>query len=136
VFESLAKAGAPDSLANGAAGHALETRPRLVAAVDAACEYGARQQRDREQGQGGLFGEVDHSGESSATSTALPNAPAWSESEPLAFEKETLGLYWSGHPVDRYRGELKEFGAKTIAELSDAPLAPAPAEPWGPCGRK
>ena len=136
VFESLAKAGALDSLANGAAGHARETRPRLVAAVDAACEYGARQQRDREQGQGGLFGEVDSSGESSATSTALPNAPAWTEAEQLAFEKETLGLYWSGHPVDRYRGELKEFGAKTIAELSDAPLAAPPAEPWGPGGRK
>ncbi len=58
VFESLAKAGALDSLAAGVAGHARETRPRIVAAVDAACEYGARQQRDREQGQGGLFGEV------------------------------------------------------------------------------
>src|SRR6476660_9361013 len=47
VFESLAKAGALDSLAAGA-GHAREMRPRIIAAVDAACEYGARQQRDRE----------------------------------------------------------------------------------------
>jgi hypothetical protein len=30
----------------------------------------------------------------------------------LSFEKETLGLYWSGHPVDRFAAELKEFGAK------------------------
>src|SRR5215471_1895394 len=52
VFESLAKAGALDSLTTSAGGHARELRPRIITAVDAACEYGARQQRDREQGQG------------------------------------------------------------------------------------
>src|SRR6185295_8585350 len=57
VFESLVKAGALDSLAAGMTGLSRETRPRLAAAVDIACEYGARQQRDREQGQGGLFGD-------------------------------------------------------------------------------
>ena len=66
----------------------------------------------------------------------LPSAPAWTEQEQLAFEKETLGLYWSGHPVDRYRGELKEFGAKAIAELSETPISVEPAETWGPGGRK
>ena len=137
VFESLAKAGALDSLAASIAGHVRETRPRIVAAVDAACEYGARQQRDREQGQGGLFGEVDQADASAngAASIALPNAPAWSEIDQLAFEKETLGLYWSGHPVDRYRNELKEFGSKSIAELAETPVAP-PADTWGPGGRK
>jgi len=137
VFESLGKAGALDSLAAGLVGHPRETRPRIVAAVDAACEYGARQQRDREQGQGGLFGEVEPGGGSdSAVAAALPPAAAWSEMEQLAFEKETLGLYWSGHPVDRYRGELKEFGAKTIAELSETQVSAEPAETWGPGGRK
>jgi DNA polymerase-3 subunit alpha len=137
VFESLAKAGALDSLANGVTGHARETRPRIAAAVDAACEYGARQQRDREQGQGGLFGAVEPEGGNDGAATAtLPQAAAWSEMEQLAFEKETLGLYWSGHPVDRYRGELKEFGAKTIAELSETPVSAEPPEAWGPGGRK
>jgi DNA polymerase-3 subunit alpha len=138
VFESLAKAGALDSLADGVAGHARETRPRIVAAVDAACEYGARQQRDREQGQGGLFGEVQPAaGDANGTAVAiLPAAPAWSEMDQLAFEKETLGLYWSGHPVDRYRGELKELGAKAIAELAETPVSVEPAEAWGPGGRK
>jgi DNA polymerase-3 subunit alpha len=137
VFESLAKAGALDSLAP-APGHARELRPRLIAAVDAACEYGARQQRDREQGQGGLFGLDDSSASSTAAAgpAAMPNAPAWTEQEQLTFEKETLGLYWSGHPVDRYGSELKEFGAKSIAELSETPLSAAPAETWGPGGRK
>ncbi len=136
VFESLAKAGALDSLAAGVTGHPRETRPRLIAAVDAACEYGARQQRDREQGQGGLFGEVEPAGDAQGAVTALPAAAPWTEQEQLAFEKETLGLYWSGHPVDRYRNELKEFGAKTIAELAETPMSPEPAETWGPGGRK
>ncbi len=137
VFESLARAGALDSLAAGIDGPARETRPRIVAAVDAACEYGARQQRDREQGQGGLFGfEAPAPGSEGAPAVALPSAPAWSEQEQLAFEKETLGLYWSGHPVDRYRNELKEFGAKTIAELGETPVSAEPAETWGPGGRK
>jgi DNA polymerase III subunit alpha len=137
VFESLAKAGALDSLAAGVGGHPRETRPRIVAAVDAACEYGARQQRDREQGQGGLFGELEPAaGADEPAVITLPAASAWNEIEQLAFEKETLGLYWSGHPVDRYRGELKEFGAKTIAELSETPVSADPAETWGPGGRK
>ena len=48
---------------------------------------------------------------------ALPDAAAWTEIEQLTFEKEALGLYWSGHPIDRYAADLKEFGAKTIADL-------------------
>jgi DNA polymerase-3 subunit alpha len=138
VFESLAKAGALDSIVDGVAGHPRELRPRLLAAVDAACEYGARHQRDREQGQGGLFGFDDSNPAVDAPTgpTVLSNAAAWTEQEQLAFEKETLGLYWSGHPVDRYRNELKEFGAKAISELADTPLSAAPAETWGPGGRK
>ena len=59
VFESLVKAGAFDSLAGAVTGHPRDVRPRLVAAVDAACEYGARLQRDRSEGQAQLFGGGD-----------------------------------------------------------------------------
>jgi DNA polymerase-3 subunit alpha len=140
VFESLIKAGAFDSLAAGTPYQSLrsaELRPRLLAAVDAACEHGARMQDDRERGQGGLFGEMDHA-DAAGNGTGgmtLPAAAAWTETEQLGFEKETLGLYWSGHPVDRYAAALKEFGAKTVVDLADA--APSPeAETWGPGGRK
>jgi DNA polymerase-3 subunit alpha len=137
VFESLAKAGALDGLASGAAGSSRDIRPRLVAAVDAACEHGARLQRDRSDGQAQLFGGGDDDAGGRGEPVArLPDAAAWTEAEQLAFEKETLGLYWSGHPVDRYRNELKEFGARSIGELSDAPIAAPPADSWGPGGRK
>jgi DNA polymerase-3 subunit alpha len=126
VFESLVKAGAFDSLAQGTDYERLPSvvlRPRLMAAIDGACEYGARAQRDREQGQAQLFGGFDDhvSGSGAAgAALALPDATAWSESEQLAYEKETLGLYWTGHPVDRYAEALREFGARTIVDLADA----------------
>jgi DNA polymerase III subunit alpha len=148
VFESLIKAGAFDSLATGTPRESLPSaalRPRLMAAIDAACEHGARLQEDRERGQGGLFGVFDGDGlgddgrvtvaEDGLHGVPLPNAPAWTESEQLSFEKETLGLYWSGHPVDRYAAALREFGAKTVADLAEAQPS-AESESWGPGGRK
>jgi DNA polymerase-3 subunit alpha len=143
VFESLTKAGAFDSLANGTPYERLPSvalRPRLVAAVDGACEHGARAQRDRDQGQAQLFGGVDdhEAAPGSPGAMLLPETKPWTESEQLAFEKETLGLYWSGHPVDRYATALKDFGAKSVAELADHQPAPRDdaSRGWGPTGPK
>jgi DNA polymerase III subunit alpha len=140
VFESLTKAGAFDSLARGTAYDGLPTlalRPRLLAALDAACDHGARIQRSRESGQDSLFGGADEqAGGAGSAAVILPEATTWTETEQLAFEKETLGLYWSGHPIDRYAAELREFGARNTAELADAPVVVAAAEAWGPGGRK
>ena len=141
VFESLVKAGAFDSI--GRTDEATMVmpsaalRPRLMAAIDAACEHGARHQRDRDKGQAQLFGACTDeaaAGEGSAL-VPLPTAPAWSDAEQLAFEKETLGLYWSGHPTDRHAAELREFGARTTAELMEQDVRPV-ANEWGPGGRK
>jgi DNA polymerase-3 subunit alpha len=141
VFESLTKAGAFDSLAEGTSYDGLPTlqlRPRILAAVDTACEYGARAQRDKEQGQGGLFGpsEDETASASGHNGVTLPEAAPWTETEQLGFEKETLGLYWSGHPVDRYADALKLFGAKSVADLAEAQPAPDSGDSWGPGGRK
>jgi DNA polymerase-3 subunit alpha len=127
VFESLVKAGALDSLAQGTPHAGLSStvlRPRLMAAIDPACDAGARLQRDRDQGQAQLFGAllddpVAGAGGQEGAGVALPDARPWTDAEQLAFEKETLGLYWSGHPVDRYGSALKEFGAKSVAELAN-----------------
>jgi DNA polymerase-3 subunit alpha len=140
VFESLVKAGAFDSLTqNDAALAGLPTtirRARLFAAIDAACEHGARLQRDQIEGQAQLFGGFGDGGEGSSIPPTLPEATPWTEAEQLAYEKETLGLYWSGHPVDRYASELTEYGARTTLELADAQPAPPREEAWGPGGRK
>jgi DNA polymerase-3 subunit alpha len=142
VLESLVKAGAFDSLAAGDRSLAplppAELRPRLLAAIDVACDHGARHQRDRDEGQAQLFGFGDPAHETSgeASKIVLPEAAAWSDTDQLAFEKETLGLYWSGHPVDRHAPDLREFGARSTAELADLPTTAPRADAWGPTGPK
>jgi DNA polymerase-3 subunit alpha len=131
VFESLVKAGAFDSMAAGdstlAALPSAALRARLYAAIDAACDHGARLQRDRSDGQAQLFGGLgeDEAGRQPGSSggPALPAVVPWTDAEQLSYEKEALGIYWSGHPVDRYANELKEFGAKRIAELAEAQVS-------------
>jgi DNA polymerase-3 subunit alpha len=52
----------------------------------------------------------------------FPNIPDWSISKKLSIEKDTLGFYISGHPLDRYRAEMAAFGTvdtQSIAELKD-----------------
>jgi len=140
VFESLTKAGAFDSLAAAdpsvAGQPSASIRPRLIAAIDAACEHGARLQRDKSEGQAQLFGgfgDDDHQADN--TQASLPSAIPWTEQEQLGYEKETLGLYWSGHPTDRYAAALKELGARTTGELLELEVKPASNE-WGPGGRR
>jgi DNA polymerase-3 subunit alpha len=121
VLEALVKAGALDSLApsvpDGFVAPPLRVvRPRLMAALDFAVEHGARIQRDRELGQADLFGN-DSASASQDASPPLPDAPAWTEMELLNFEKEALGLFWTGHPVDSHSADLQEIGARTIGEL-------------------
>jgi DNA polymerase-3 subunit alpha len=140
VFESLIKAGAFDSVGRSMPGcqdlPISVLRPRLMASVDGACEYAARLQRDRDEGQAQLFGSDQGPASESATHATLPEATAWTETERLGFEKETLGLYWSGHPIDRYAADLKSFGARPTTELSEVPVAPPSNDAWGPGGRK
>jgi DNA polymerase-3 subunit alpha len=114
VLESLVKAGAFDSLV--ADGSMAAKRARLFAAIDKAIEHGGRHQRDRDQGQHQLFGAADE--EPGSPMFALPDAPAWTEAQQLAFEKESLGLYMSGHPLERFSEELKAFGAQRVGDLT------------------
>jgi DNA polymerase-3 subunit alpha len=142
VFESLAKAGAFDSIVRGQADYdslpISALRPRLLAAVDAACEHGARVQRDRSEGQAQLFAApvAEGSADQGLHPMALPDARPWTETEQLTFEKETLGLFWSGHPVDRYAAALKEFGARATTELADAPANGSRSDSWSAGGPK
>ena len=115
VLECLIKAGACDSLCpDGREGY-LGWRARLIAGLDRILDHGSRHQRDREQGQSLLFG--DDSDGATSDEASLPAARAWTETEALAYEKEALGLYMSGHPLLRYADTLARAGAKRPAEL-------------------
>jgi DNA polymerase-3 subunit alpha len=116
VFEALVKSGACDSLCASTDRPLAHTRARLFAAIDSACEHGTRTQRDKALGQTDLFGVSDDE-LPSAAQVPLPEVAPWSEIEQLNYEKETLGLYFSGHPIDRWSADLREYGAKSIADL-------------------
>jgi len=121
VFEALVKSGACDSLVADAGlpgGRSLrELRARLFATIDGACDHGNRVQRNKDLGQVDLFGGGDDDGLHTLTTIPLPDVPPWTEVEQLNFEKDALGLYWTGHPIDRYADDLRTYGAKTTADL-------------------
>ena len=109
VVECLIKAGAFDSLAG--------TRAGLLASLDHAMESGQRRQRDREEGQVSLF---DLGGGGAAAPAAAPAAarvPEWPQEEMLAFEREVLGFYLSGHPLEQYREVARRIGAISAGDL-------------------
>jgi DNA polymerase-3 subunit alpha len=121
VLEALVKSGACDTLIPQ--GVPLTAgRATLFGAVDGAIEHGNRTQRDRDRGQADLFGGGD---EGSLTVIRLPDTPPWTEMELLGYEKEALGLYLSGHPIDRHADDLRAFGARTVGDLTLGDLPPS-----------
>ena len=77
-------------------------------------EGGARAQRDRESGQAGLFGEMMAAEEHHSE---LPNVPEWTDKEKLAGEKELLGFWVTGHPLDRYEDKISELATHDTSAL-------------------
>jgi DNA polymerase III subunit alpha len=110
VVECLIKAGAFDSLQN--------TRAGLLAALDQAMDSGQRQQRDREEGQVSLFDAMGGGGAKPTTApSALARVSEWPQEEMLAYEREVLGFYLSGHPLEQYREVARRIGALSAADL-------------------
>jgi DNA polymerase-3 subunit alpha len=111
VVECLIKAGALDSLQT--------TRAGLLAALDQAMESGQREQRDRQEGQVSLFDALG-GGEArrETTPAAAARVPEWPPEELLAFEREVLGFYLSGHPLEQYRDVARRIGAAGATELA------------------
>jgi len=120
VLESLIKAGALDSLGR---------RAQLMAAVDKAMERAQKAQRDAAQGQTGLFGLFDETPKAGRGGEDLPRVADWEEGERLANEKEVLGFFVSGHPLDKYAEKLRNLtGVITTAEALERK---PPERRWG-----
>ncbi|MGD8896979.1 MAG: DNA polymerase III subunit alpha [Acidobacteriota bacterium] len=112
VVESLVKSGSFDSID--------ERRSALFKAIDRAMDAGQKRQRDREHGQSSLFGMLDDPAAEGAGPEPVPDAPAWPEAERLAFEKESLGFFITGHPLERFRGELEQWASASTGRLDQA----------------
>jgi len=109
VIESLIKAGALDSL--GA------RRSQMMAVLDRAMELGQNQQRQAGAGQSGLF--MGGGDEAPAAPVEFPDLPEWSPAERLAGEKEVLGFYVTGHPLEKYRARIQAVTRFDTASLDE-----------------
>ena len=113
VFEALTKSGAFDDL------HPEHNRASLLAAVESAVEEGQRTARDRESGQGSLFGLLGGGAATQQKAARYPAVEDWSAKEKLQYEKESLGFFMSGHPIDRYVQDLKRFRALRTVDVQE-----------------
>jgi DNA polymerase-3 subunit alpha len=129
VMDSLVKAGAFDSISDesvldltGANKMAVLAiyRAKLEASLSKAMQVAEQHRKNADTGQNDMFGFIEQTDEQQQEDEPLESADAWSDQHLLQMEKETLGLYLSGHPIDRYVEELARFIPKRINKL-DAP---------------
>ncbi|HYN77395.1 MAG TPA: DNA polymerase III subunit alpha, partial [Lamprocystis sp. (in: g-proteobacteria)] len=128
VLEAMIRAGALDEL--GA------NRATLMAQLPLALKFAEQHRHTQAAGQGNLFGDLFDApaptGEATAPDPQLATAPHadWDEEQRLAGERETLGLWLTGHPIDRYAAEIDAMVGPTnrIARLLETERDPADAE--------
>jgi len=113
VIESLIKCGAFDAMG-------CKRRPLLMS-LDELTERIHVRQRDAESRQASMFTDTDESGETSAKSLeeAIPDLPEWEHKERLAYEKDTLGFYITGHPLSKYSERLAMLADTDSVSLSE-----------------
>jgi len=119
VLESLCKAGAMD---------AFGKRSQVMAALDKCIERAQKSQRDAAAGQHGLFGMFDDPSPTASAKDeeALPPAPDWDEHTRLQNEKDVLGFFVSGHPMDKYREKLRNL--KVVDTATACEMKPEPQQ--------
>ena len=121
MLEALIAAGALDELE----GH----RAQLMEALETAIAYGQRYQMDQLMGQNSLFESVDTPG-SAAPEPPLPVTQPWPLSYKLKQERELLGFYISGHPLDRYAPVVRALATAQLGNPDDV----TPGQEYRFCG--
>jgi DNA polymerase-3 subunit alpha len=112
VIENLIKCGAFDSTG--------VSRARMTAALDEAMRAGQALQRDQQSSQIDIFAMLGTPVKTGRRAGDLyPQAQEWTAQESLAFEKEALGFYITGHPLDKYDRMIKKIAGPTIAALKE-----------------
>ena len=116
VLEALLRSGSLDGL--GA------NRATLMDRLPGAMHLGDQNTRAKAAGQNDLFGLANDERASAAPAPVRAPLPEWSEAVRLAGERETLGLYLTGHPLGRFEASLARFVSHRIGDLvSDRPVA-------------
>jgi DNA polymerase-3 subunit alpha len=109
TIEGLLRSGGLDAVADG------RGRAQIMAVIDNAVEQGQGAQRDRESGQVGLFAAIAEP--DSVFVEDYPDVPDWTPKERLMGEREALGFYLTGHPLDRFQQDVERFATSHIGKL-------------------
>ncbi len=121
TMESLVKAGAFD--------FTKEDRASMFARLDQVLASAASMQKDRKSGQGGLFDDFALSKpnkKGAGNKEQASNVTPWTHDEILANEKELLGFYVSGHPLDNFRGHFDSSKITKIIEINEVDTTQKP----------
>jgi DNA polymerase-3 subunit alpha len=108
VVEALIKCGAFDG--TGA------RRAQMMEAIDMLIDQASRHQEQEAIGQSSIFDTLDETKD-----PELPNVPEWKESQLLAFEKESVGFYITGHPLAAFQADMKRYASDTTETLEGVP---------------
>ncbi|MEA2114169.1 MAG: DNA polymerase III subunit alpha [Thermodesulfobacteriota bacterium] len=111
VLESLIMAGAFDSM--------NVKRSQLMAVLDEALEQAKAVQRDRLSGQMSLFALTGEENSKPGTELQYPDIEEWPELKKLAYEKETIGFFLTGHPLEGVIDDIRMVADSEIAELDN-----------------
>jgi DNA polymerase-3 subunit alpha len=112
VLEGLVKCGACDCFG--------KTRATLFSQIDRTLGRAACIISDRQRGQSSLFGALEDNGVSAEPESQV-SLPEWPEHDLLAFEKELLGFYVTGHPLTPYAPVLEKYSLATTKSLTQLP---------------
>ncbi|MBT4364950.1 MAG: DNA polymerase III subunit alpha, partial [Desulfobacteraceae bacterium] len=110
VLESLIKCGAFDSL-----GH---NRSEMMVVLEDALDFGQRIQKEKADPQMGLF-DMNTDKDETLNYPPIPEIEEWDSNQLLTFEKESLGFYISGHPLDRYSEIIDKFTNVNTLSIAD-----------------
>ncbi|HYC76607.1 MAG TPA: DNA polymerase III subunit alpha [Planctomycetota bacterium] len=111
ALEAMTYAGALDALPGN--------RAQKIAALEDALAVGAAAARDRKSGQASLFGDFDDEpATSTATAGGLRDLPEFADDVKLQHEKDALGFFLTGHPLNRWRAELQRYASATVKKLA------------------
>ena len=111
LMESLVKSGAFDFTG--------ELRASMFARLEQVLASAASMQKDKKAGQGGLFDDFELAQPKSKKNEPSEPSVVWTTDEVLAFEKELLGFYVSGHPLDSYRGHFDSVKLTKISAIEE-----------------
>ena len=109
ALEALIRAGALDDLGPG--------RARMMASIEKAVQQASQLSRNASAGMDDMFGETLVSSDDQDMFAEVRHLREWSEKQRLQAEKDTLGVYLTGHPFDQYEKEVRRFARTPIADL-------------------